>query len=1568
MALKSADIPTLLFPLRLETRFVGSELWIRALPDEAFMQSHDPRLTKQERKHTLDFREILQVGYASNEIKEIAKKEKWQELVSNYGAYRASYLVHLAQKNNLEQIKDIGLINEEEEQEFYFKGMPERLVAYLYPTDSDEIITVAGREIADRDKLVVFGEGDEWVTTFDAPNDTDGIDTATDAGVGIIVRAEDLKDYTSFDRIIVVGFYYRNEDEQNDEKSVVALTELFENHLYTEGISFLEYGTSTNNLGKEKSGHSIKTEFDAERTYEYLVNGQQLNETPNADASNNNPVAGATLATALGMNVNTFQHFGQTQLQASNINKVFKKISWFSLGKQTLRMLYKDDISNEAHEFLWEHFEEYVDARGPLSTLKIGDQPYAILPVTSIQSIHTESNVDKILGSNDYFSKTSLFLSMLFEEWKKMSQQTNIPNVNATQDIHKELLKIMSMQEYSTSYQLSVLEYDRFRGQLATWLQEAADVPANLANLPIGLVYELLKDRSEINGILRPNLENYQQLKQVLSKEFIKNEEILDYINTEKDLSHAELLSFKYHKTYKINTPLEKRNTNLEYLDLALIPEITDDFDELAALKDVFNQVLTTPDTNDKRKYDTTRESLLQYKGKRISLFSDLLLRGYTNAVQLYHRNVYFQPSIENLTLFKGAKKLYVQAVNSDAEMGQAVITLWDGLNRNRTLEIKKPFNGEIKKDSLYVSINQTVEAGQRLFRIQDEIKETKVAEEIALLSLEMIEDIENLEGEARTTALYSALREAIDLNSYRLDAWITSLATCRLKSQRAATPKGIYFGAYGWVEGLKKDIERLVDKGNMRDESRDDDGGIIHCPTPAQALTATIFKNSFLSYKDVDLATNPFTLNLTSDRIQKSENFMDGIRQDQKIEVLLGYQLERALHDSGKNVELYDLRAVFPTEVNQSVSELGNPSTTTQLGVIDGLKFLRASQFEEEIDISNFSDEQIIEKRKAKLVAEIEKSKRYNNVRIDFSPVELVNRTFPFLLKLEDTLDGSLDTLFFEAGYQLVNGNLTQSAAALDATKGLIEPPEQESLKTPISGTGIQHQLSMIFPSAPPIEEVKKGKAFAAPILHNWLVEQLGSLSEITCLVELYRGEEKLENKTQTIKLSELGINHSDFLYLSNQPVLDGAGELEVRIWNQYIKIHGSQAEDVRYKIVTQEKPVTLGDALEFAKYTFRLLSQSRSLKSEDLRMNEEEARYDWDALHKIKTERLDKMVSALTLKETDIIKSADWLVQYDLVAAKSAYLKQEPPILKDLKKELDAKLKKANVELIRYTEGYQAYQKYKKGELEYPPDYYVLFNHLLKAAKALLGPEFIMLPPAIATDKYTQVANTNQQEKLIGNSELENQFFWGADRIQTWIQGLAQVQKGAACLEEWQMIQQVWSEKQHKTPMQFSIIQGPTLTQQPWIGLSKEEINALLVSKIYAGSGINAANINHYPKGSESMVVLSEKPLSFANYSPQYGIVITEFTEHIPDEKVTTGLSFHYNAPNNEAPQALLLAVAPPRELRDIDDWLETGLRDIVYDTMDLAKIRLVDLDAMQKYGFVLPMTYWFNIPTVN
>jgi hypothetical protein len=72
-----------------------------------------------------------------------------------------------------------------------------------------------------------------------------------------------------------------------------------------------------------------------------------------------------------------------------------------------------------------------------------------------------------------------------------------------------------------------------------------------------------------------------------------------------------------------------------------------------------------------------------------------------------------------------------------------------------------------------------------------------------------------------------------------------------------------------------------------------------------------------------------------------------------------------------------------------------------------------------------------------------------------------------------------------------------------------------------------------------------------------------------------------------------------------------------------------------------------------------------------------------------------------------------------------------------------------------------------------------------------------------------------------------------------------------------------------------------------------------------------------------------------------PIAALLVDEFSETVPTETETTGLSFHYDRPNAVAPHALLLAVPP----RLTGGWQWDDLVAIITDTFDRARMRAVE-----------------------
>lgn len=1464
-----SNIPVLLFPLKLETRFVGDELWIRAFPDTAFLQSHSPNLSKEEKADAEAFKKL-------NSTEE--KKQAWEELVLKYGVYRAAWLVQMS-GDELEHQKNTGI--KDEEPSFYFKWLPDRLVFYVYKEGDQKPAYKADGSVINREGLTVLGEGDEWLQDFNR---------AIKAGMGIKIKID--QEDTKFEKVIVSGFRY-------DKDPVVpakGLADLFDNHQYTEGFSFLNYGTPTNNTENAKSGHSAKDEFEVGDSFVYAVEGLNLEpvtdtKVPDIHFESN----GKYLGKSLGFEMNHLKNVQHADKTPKLLNELVQKATWFALGAQPLFMLLGNQLSSEEHESIWRHYSKYVKARGLHAALKIGNQPYGILPVMNIGNVFQTGNSD-ILKSNNLFDKMTVFLARLKKRWNAMATgtQAEVPRLKGN-DSHEDILKILSMHESSGAYQIRALEYNSFKSKLTEFLKKNT-VTALSSFKGMGSDFDNVQENiTSLAGLFGLNGEK-------LSKEtdqFLRSP-VLSFLD-----GNANLISFKNEK-----------------------PVVTDhQGNKLTEGDSGFNNFSFAEDNLDSfRKFidalrDQKENELVQYQGD-LSLFTDLFVRSYINACQLYFREIVFDPTVSDSA---GSRNFKVSALEkaegAAVAKGDVVVTV-QGSNSKNSM-ITAPFDGTIKK--MRVKEDENVTPGMPLFTLENKTKFNEIKNEFIVLGEEIIKSIQLIpEEKDRREAQIKAIGEAIDLNSYRLDAWITSLAARRIDEMRSNPKheKGIYFGAYGWVEDLEKDTTP-VNPESLTDIYHET-GGIIHTPGAAQAVASSVFKNSFLAHEQ-EVESNPFTINLTSDRIQKSQFLLDGIRQGQQLEALLGYQLERHLHENNLHEEIYTLREAFPLYENVT----GNSTGFVNLSVIDGLKAI---------------------KNKENLPAQI-------NTRTK----EMVKKQIE---KLEDTMDGSLDTLFYEAGYQVTQGNLSQAAAALDATKGELEPPVIESLKTKIPGTGIKHKLVMVFQPNDEKYTKENTRSFAEPHLEQWLKENIGPMDKIGCVVELRNVQDDSLVDTTEISLADLNISYLDFLFLSDESVSDGAGELELRIRNAVIDKRGNLPEETKY-VITNVKQVgmqSLIQALEVARTAKALLGKCRYLKSDDLTMESETIQHDRKSLDEIKDNRLLPLVERLKeiatsdLNETNLLK---FLANLDFESAKIAFLENTSVDTAKLKTAVESKIEAAEDLLSQFST---------------QNNFIKAFELLQQVAKILFGESFLLLPPATASGNFNQIINSKKQQLLVGNpADNDSAQVWGQERIKNWVQGIAQVHENSEMFEDWLMVRSVWSESV-KLPGNYSytVVQGPTLLQYPWVALSKQEIDAVLEKQfpsqpVYTDPGSGEAyplpDGTYYPEGCESTVLYAPENINLEH--PVFGLVVDEFSEHVPESKVNTGLSFNYNTPNNEPPQAILLAIHPKAGQESDFFWSEDDLRDILYDTMDLYKIRMVDLEAIQEYGYVLPMTWWFNIP---
>ncbi|WP_173073275.1 hypothetical protein [Phytohabitans rumicis] len=182
---------------------------------------------------------------------------------------------------------------------------------------------------------------------------------------------------------------------------------------------------------------------------------------------------------------------------------------------------------------------------------------------------------------------------------------------------------------------------------------------------------------------------------------------------------------------------------------------------------------------------------------------------------------------------------------------------------------------------------------------------------------------------------LARALGETLDVASHRLDAWLTAIATDRLRAMRRARPAGVQLGGYGAVTDL-------------RARTRPASEGYLHAPSVGQAATAAVLRSGYLTHAGAPLGQR-LALDLTSRRVRLAVELAAGVHGGHQLGALLGYRLERALHERpalGLARYLPALRQLAPLAAGKRTPVPAGTSVDAIAApvVVDGLALLRAA------------------------------------------------------------------------------------------------------------------------------------------------------------------------------------------------------------------------------------------------------------------------------------------------------------------------------------------------------------------------------------------------------------------------------------------------------------------------------------------------------------------------------------------------------------------------------------------------------------------------------------------------
>ena len=791
--------------------------------------------------------------------------------------------------------------------------------------------------------------------------------------------------------------------------------------------------------------------------------------------------------------------------------------------------------------------------------------------------------------------------------------------------------------------------------------------------------------------------------------------------------------------------------------------------------------------------------------------------------------------------------------------------------------------------------------------------------------------DLKDLDSEA----LSQLAQGTLDLSAHRLDGWVTSMATKRLTAMHADGPMGQYIGAYGWVENLKRIPASLVkpvaspppgEPGPLQTPAND--SGFIHAPSMTHAAAAALLRNAHLGPTGVPAATGPFAINLSSRRVREATRLLEGVRQGQPLGALLGYRVERLLHDTvsdGRTMDRFiaPLRRVAPLVARGSAVTTAPVDTIAANNVVDGLVLNR-----------RWNEDH------AAVMLEL------NTATMGTS--DLSNLTAIFAA-LADAIDGLSDALTAEAVYQLTRGNTSRTASTLAAiAQGDAPPPELEVTRTPRSGTSLTHRLLALMSgttnlNTPGWLAFTSGiRSAAEPLLNFWVAKLLGDGTKVRCTIERLDAATGAVVETRTLPISELTITALDMVYgveaanTTAQPGLS-LSEIEQQVLYYARRKTGGFGPDATLRL-QHARPtnlaageVTLFDVLEQARAIRRLLAMARGADPEDLNPPERTSQGTIDlvelearvvraenalnAAHKTLQTLIARVTTTTTAEalRTAVLKLASFgigpavpvSVGGEDPAAKTALARQGQALLKISGGRLDqgAGLR---------TQPVATEQRARR-------------EQLVTRMRAVFGQSFVVLPrfsfDAAGAAEFTSA--------LAGSTALQ-----GGDplAVNTWFARCARVRETVArmgsCLQRAEVLGAA-------ARLNLSVAQLPVSATERWVALPPAAGTVLPPSKL-------------------SLVVHTIGPINTTQVMT--ALMVDEWVEFVPNTRETTAVAFQFDVPDSCAPQTVLIAVPPvPGQ-----DWTTETLRRVLMETLDLAKLRAVDTSALGAAAQHLPGLY--------
>lgn len=1016
--------------------------------------------------------------------------------------------------------------------------------------------------------------------------------SAVAAGMGLAIDLTAEQANAGFDRLLVLGVQLSASALDGE----VTLETLLGHHATgRSGLELLPQGTPAHNTTGNSSGYGRNEDPDA--SFDDRKNSPLFSVTPDPMKKRD----GQSLAEALGVNPAVFYPIhgagGLDQAQRRAMQQVLWPATLGYWMDKLMTPVFSDDTVASTRWF----FTNHVAGRGALPAIRIGGEPYGVLPTTAFSRIAwlTEEYRGKALTLSgnqlNFLAQLYALLRKIDPDWTTMSQGASW--VGKAGDPHQILLDIIGLHPASVEF------YSRY----AETVPELWNL-VNLADFGPAFAQAFAAVMQQVGA------------NQLLAQ--------LGYAGTPPDI--------------------------LQQLfdgDAALVPAVIDDrpLSETAPVRAY---------TDDGRNYlqwllDAAKTSLdalrleQGFSGNQTPQtllylwLRHALMLGYYDTSYLLYQSAGFLSPVQLAAMKPEPPFVHVDTSAPQSESRFAPL-----------YKVEPRITGS---PALLVSDYITANYGT----LPDA---QNFSEQLNALGLLVA---------APTAALERLFAEHIDTCSYRFDSWLLGLVSVQLSAMRGQGPeegqRGVYLGAYAWVEDLRPaksplepvqlppDLAKAFGGGTplLQDPAN---GGYIHAPSIPHARTAAVLRSGYLANAS---AANPktMTVNLSSDRVRLGLSILDGIRNGQSLGALLGYRFERGLHDDHGIAEvdkfIYPLRQAFPLVAN-AIADTAAPDAPI-----------------ESLEARNVLDGR-------KLIAQVQTG----NAAYPFGLATLPAATPPEAAAINaevnrmlDAYDAIADLALAEGVHQAVQGNFDRIGATLDAYSSGNFPPDPEVVQSPANGVGLTHRVAVHLRPGLQAPAGATPRASAEPALDDFLQRIFPALDQVACTVT-WTAPVTNAAGSRVVTLDKLALRPLDILGLVLPDDAQAMAELDDRIID-YVIATDKPRPDTTLGIQYRTAPASQISVFAFSalvRSVKSLLARSRPLRPSDTLLKSD-ATVDSDATAVIDRNRIATPLASLATLLTDV---STWLSNLgallaDPVAHRNAIIAGVDGLLADASKLLE-------------------------------------------------------------------------------------------------------------------------------------------------------------------------------------------------------------------------------------------------------------------------------------------------------